>query len=181
MNQIPHVIIIEDDVGLGAAIAARIRHLDLKVTVMRDGTDAARRIHEEAPELIVLDFAVPGMNGLEIAEAIFADSSSRCEMILYTGSDCQDTARRAAMSGIQILRKNPGSLFELQREIAGRLDRTDADINSASNTAGVMTHDATDRNDKHRVTRRFESQQNPGPIIKRSPHTAVNRSKFDSK
>lgn len=174
MNQTPHVIIVEDDVGLGRAIAARIRHLDLRVTVLRDGTDAVQRIRQEAPDLVVLDFAVPGMNGLVIAEEIIADQSSSCEMILYTGSDCQNTARRAAMCGIEILRKEPGSLFELQREITSRLNQSVPDINAATR---VMLHDVSDHNDENRVTRRFESRRNRDTSARRSPHTDVSRSK----
>ena len=91
----------------------------------------------------------------------------------YTGNDCQNTARRAAMCGIELLRKEPGSLFELQREITGRLNQSVTDINAA----GAMLHDVPDHNDENRVTRRFESRRNRDTSARRSPHTDVSRSK----
>lgn len=125
MQDIFHVIVVEDDVSLGAVIAARLRPLDLKVTVLRDGTDAVRRIQQETPDMLVLDLSVPGVNGLEIAETIHNSVSIDCEVILYTGCDVEALERRAAIAGIRILQKTPGSLFTLQTEISRRCQKRD--------------------------------------------------------
>jgi DNA-binding response OmpR family regulator len=117
----PHVMIVEDDISLGAAVTMRLELMGYLVSVVRDGTDAVRRISDEAPDLVVLDVAIPGMNGLDVAETIRRDRISNCDIIIHTGTDCEETDLRALLFGCTLLKKEPGSLFTLQRLIEERL------------------------------------------------------------
>lgn len=68
MNQ--HVLIIEDDEEL-----ARLLHIDLKrhsfqVTVSHNGSDGLKIFQDTMPDLVVLDVALPIMDGLTVCQRI---------------------------------------------------------------------------------------------------------------
>jgi DNA-binding response OmpR family regulator len=67
------ILVIEDDAAIADAVAARLRAEGLDVTVAGDGpsgVDAAARL---APDLVVLDWMLPGFDGVEACRRIQAD------------------------------------------------------------------------------------------------------------
>lgn len=69
------LIIIDDDAGLNNAIAAYVKKTlpDLTVLQSYDGFDAGAQLVEKKPGFILLDLALPGVNGQEICTRIKTD------------------------------------------------------------------------------------------------------------
>jgi excisionase family DNA binding protein len=69
------IIIIDDDFGLNNAIAAYIsKNLpNLTIHQSMDGFDAGAQLVEKKPGFVILDLALPGVNGQEICKRIKTD------------------------------------------------------------------------------------------------------------
>ncbi len=69
------LIIIDDDSGLNNAIASYVRKTlpDLNILQSFDGFDAGAQLVEKKPGFVLLDLALPGVNGQEICTRIKTD------------------------------------------------------------------------------------------------------------
>src|SRR6201999_163465 len=64
------VLVVEDDPGVRRFIVECLEMLGYLVTEASQGREALDRLKSESPELLIVDFAMPGMNGVEVvAEA----------------------------------------------------------------------------------------------------------------
>lgn len=69
------LIIIDDDAGLNNAIATYVKKSlpDINVIQSYDGFDAGAQLVEKKPGFVLLDLALPGVNGQEICNRIKTD------------------------------------------------------------------------------------------------------------
>jgi len=78
------VLLVEDDEGVRQFIAESLEMLGYSVVAASHGREGLERLDEETPELMIIDYAMPGLNGLEVAEAAKARAPS-LPIILATG------------------------------------------------------------------------------------------------
>jgi len=64
------VLVAEDDSGLCEVLARGLREHDYVVDAVRDGEDAVRYLRSYSYELVVLDWRMPGMSGLDVVRWI---------------------------------------------------------------------------------------------------------------
>ena len=115
-----NVLIIDDDPDLRRVLAASLEALGYAVVEAADGPTGLAVFDRTAPDLIIVDFAMPDMNGAEVAKAarerrpdlpiVFASGYAETEKIEHVGSDAP------------LLRK-PFRLSELQAVLADALRR----------------------------------------------------------
>ncbi|HOS35702.1 MAG TPA: response regulator [Treponemataceae bacterium] len=69
------LIIIDDDTGLNNAIASYVHKNMPDLTILQsfDGFDAGAQLVEKKPGFVLLDLALPGVNGQEICKRIKTD------------------------------------------------------------------------------------------------------------
>jgi DNA-binding response OmpR family regulator len=60
------VLMAEDDTGLRDVLARGLREHDYVVDAVRDGEDAVRHLRSYSYELVLLDWRMPGMSGLDV-------------------------------------------------------------------------------------------------------------------
>jgi CheY-like chemotaxis protein len=63
------IFVVEDDDGVRQFIVDSLRSAGFKVDEAANGTDALRQLQRKRPDLLLVDFAMPGMNGAELAQA----------------------------------------------------------------------------------------------------------------
>ncbi len=68
-----HLLVVEDDPTIAAAVTSRLRAEGFAVTQVGDGPAAVRAAHAEQPDLVVLDVMLPGLDGLEVCRRIQAE------------------------------------------------------------------------------------------------------------
>ncbi|HZX70827.1 MAG TPA: response regulator [Rhodanobacter sp.] len=61
-----HIILVEDDPQLGAAIQRALERLAYTVSWLRNGREALIALRDETADLVLLDLGLPGMDGLEV-------------------------------------------------------------------------------------------------------------------
>jgi len=64
------VLIIEDDMEMNRLLQLDLTHHGYEVMTATTGLDGLRLFHETRPDLVVLDVALPGMNGMTVCQRI---------------------------------------------------------------------------------------------------------------
>jgi two-component system, OmpR family, response regulator BaeR len=113
-----HVMIVEDEPELAALVADYVRAAGYHATVCGDGAQALAAIKAKAPELLVLDLMLPGLDGLALCRAVRAFSelpiimvTARVEEVdrllgLETGADdylCKPFSPRELVARIKVI------------------------------------------------------------------------------
>ncbi len=69
-DDIPRILIVEDDERLAALTQDYLRKNGLDVAIEMDGKQAIERIINEQPDLVVLDVMLPGSDGLTVCREV---------------------------------------------------------------------------------------------------------------
>lgn len=77
-----NILIIEDDQLLLETLQIILKEEGYKVTFLRDGQSVSKINRNNLPELIILDFRLPGMNGGEVANYLKNKESTKHVPIL---------------------------------------------------------------------------------------------------
>ena len=68
MKNMPAVLVVEDEPGIAELIAVNLRHNGFRTTWAMDSASAEREIAAAVPDLILLDWMLPGESGLVLAK-----------------------------------------------------------------------------------------------------------------
>ena len=111
---VQRVLVVEDDSEVRAMLVDCLRGLGYTVTEAADGRAGLNRLKDDNPDLLMVDFAMPGMNGIDvIAEA--RKMREDLPVILATGYADVDISG-LAVKRCTILRK-PFRLDDLARTV----------------------------------------------------------------
>jgi signal transduction histidine kinase/CheY-like chemotaxis protein len=81
------ILVVDDEAECRETIAAMLSANGFQVVVAADGNDALREIERGLDfDLLLVDFAMPGMNGVELAQAVRARRAS-VPVVFITGGD----------------------------------------------------------------------------------------------
>lgn len=119
----PKVLIVDDEAGVVRSTALLLQDLGYEVATCRRVEDFRRLTLEEAPDLILHDIYMPGLDLAEHARWLRADERTRdIPLVLFSaGFDVQEAAR--LVKPVAILEKpfTPGELAaSVQRGLAAR-------------------------------------------------------------
>jgi DNA-binding response OmpR family regulator len=81
----PRVLIAEDDERLRAMLSRGLRYAGFEVFEAGDGLDALEQAQRLAPDLVVLDIGMPGMDGLAVCRSLRAASPVPILMLTARG------------------------------------------------------------------------------------------------
>lgn len=98
---VPHRVLVVDDVADTAQGLARLlRRQGHMVEIAHDGPQACKQAHTFAPEVVLLDIGMPGMDGYEVARHLRKDQASAHSFIVaLTGYGQEEDRHRALDSG----------------------------------------------------------------------------------
>ena len=84
------VLLVEDEQSLGEVLAMILNSCGFRVTVVADGKRALDLLADSKPDLIITDYMMPVMNGVEMTRAVRADPVYASVPILMLTSVPQD-------------------------------------------------------------------------------------------
>jgi CheY-like chemotaxis protein len=97
------VLVVEDHADTADSLAVLLRHDGHGVHIARTGAEALAVYREILPDVIVLDIAIPGMDGWEVARQIRHIPSKTVPLLLVVSGYGQDAdKRRSAEAGIDL-------------------------------------------------------------------------------
>lgn len=117
MNQL-RVVLADDHELVRAGIRSLLEDLPgvLVVGEAADGREAIRLIEAEHPDLVFMDVAMPGLNGLEAAQHI-ATSSPHSRLVILSMHGNEEYVLRALHSGVAGYMLKDSSTVELEAAV----------------------------------------------------------------
>ena len=123
------ILLVDDDHDLRAVLAATIEDLGYRVIQAVDGAEALVLLQRREPDLLIADFAMPGITGTELARSVRL-SHSRLPIILASGYAGSLELDLPADPLLRVLPK-PFRVGELQAEIERALAASAGTISAA--------------------------------------------------
>ncbi|MBC7234761.1 MAG: response regulator [Chloroflexi bacterium] len=121
----PKILIIDDDTQLCAALRVRLEKQNYDVLTASNGADGLDLAKQESPQLIVLDLAMPDIDGLQILGYLKhqATTSDIPVLVVTARGQIGDHERAMLMGATRFLLK-PLSLYDFVFEISHLLATT---------------------------------------------------------
>ena len=112
----PRVLLVDDEYAGAEVLALILAGEGYHVTTVPDGRQALARLDEAAPDLVVTDFMMPGMNGAELVATI-RDLPKYEHVPVLMMSGAPETALRRYETRYQAFLRKPFGLEEFLRTI----------------------------------------------------------------
>jgi signal transduction histidine kinase/ActR/RegA family two-component response regulator len=118
------VLVVDDNQDAADSLAALLEIDGFDVHAVYDGASAIELTAEQAPDMIIMDLGMPGMDGYETARAIRQrPGAERILMIALTGWGQGDARRRTGEAGFDHHLVKPVELEQLVRLAGARHNR----------------------------------------------------------
>ena len=143
------ILVIEDDPAIREMIKLALTGGGHEVQEAGNTLDARQIIAKHTPDLILLDWMLPGQSGFEFARALQQDSTHRLiPVIMLTARDQEEDKVAALETGADDYVAKPFSVSELLARIKAVLRRTRRDSDGEILETGALRLDPT----THRVS-----------------------------
>jgi two-component system OmpR family response regulator len=87
MDQMPHILVVDDDREIRELLARFLERHRLRVTAVRDGREARRAWTQGHYHLVVLDLMLPGESGLDLARWLRTQADTPIVMLTAMGEE----------------------------------------------------------------------------------------------
>jgi len=121
----PSILVIEDEAALSTLLEYNLDKEGFRVACAADGEEGLLRIEEETPDLIVLDWMLPKVSGVEVCRQLRARPETRRMPILMLTARGEETDKvRGLDTGADDYVVKPFAMSELVARIRALLRRT---------------------------------------------------------
>jgi DNA-binding response OmpR family regulator len=128
------LLIIEDDVDLVRALEHYFSRADFDVLSALDGREGLQKLYDERPDLVILDIAIPRLDGWQVLQRI--RELSDVPIVVLTARIREEERVKGLKLGADDYVVKPFSLKELEAPTELRLL-----LYLAENTGRVLTHE----------------------------------------
>ena len=143
-----HILIVEDEPAIRDMLAYALRKGDYAPLLAADAREAQERIAERVPDLILLDWMLPGTSGLELARRWRREALTRDIPIIMLTARGEENDRVGGLeAGVDDYVVKPFSARELLARIRAVLRRSRDDDDDGSVQVGALRIDGA----AHRV------------------------------
>lgn len=141
------VLVVEDETAIAELIAINLRHAGFEVTVVADADAAQRAVDRVLPDLVLLDWMLPGQSGVAIARRWRGDARTRELPIIMLTARAEEADKITGLdAGADDYLTKPFSTKELLARIRAVLRRKAPEaLDSAVEVSGLRLDPATRR------------------------------------
>ncbi|MDF3414640.1 phosphate regulon transcriptional regulator PhoB [Sulfitobacter sp. M57] len=120
----PHVLIVEDEPAQREVLRYNIEAEGCRVTQACDGEEGLICVKEDLPDVIVLDWMMPRLSGIEVCRRLKASPATRAIPVIMLSAKSEDIDKvRGLETGADDYVIKPYSVAELMARIRGQLRR----------------------------------------------------------
>jgi two-component system phosphate regulon response regulator PhoB len=149
MKNLPRVLVVEDEPAIAELIAVNLRHHGFAPTWAMDSETAQRELDAVLPDVILLDWMLPGESGLSLARKWRKDARTRSVPIIMLTARGDEADRVAGLdAGADDYIVKPFSTNEMLARIRAVLRRRAPEQAGGSVAIGALLLDAA----THRVS-----------------------------
>jgi diguanylate cyclase (GGDEF)-like protein len=113
-----NILIVDDEPGTRLMAAAAVERLGHRAAQAPDGAEAWSRFEAEAPDVVITDWAMPGLTGTELASRIRRSARTGYTYVLVVTGRADAEAQRDAMrAGADDVLSKPLDPAELDRKL----------------------------------------------------------------
>ncbi|HEY7223289.1 MAG TPA: response regulator transcription factor [Micromonosporaceae bacterium] len=117
-----HVLVVDDDEPILAALRRALEYEGLRVSLARDGYEALDRARRDPPDLVVLDVMLPGLSGIEVCGRL-RDHRPQALVLMLTARDGTADRVRGLDAGADDYLVKPFAYEELLARVRALLRR----------------------------------------------------------
>jgi DNA-binding response OmpR family regulator len=117
------IVVIEDEDAIANAVAVRLRGEGHEVSIASDGASGVELVGRTAPDLVILDVMLPGIDGLEVCRRIQRDRP--VPVLMLTALDTETDLLVGLGVGADDYMTKPFSPRELGARVKALLRRVD--------------------------------------------------------
>lgn len=121
MSESPKILIVDDDIHfaefLKTLIKLEVKNVDVKISV--DGFDAANKLHDFTPNIMILDLKMPGLDGFQVCQSVKQNPlQSHIRVIAISGDVSQSKIEQLKAIGAENCLKKPVDIPLLLKQLA---------------------------------------------------------------
>jgi two-component system phosphate regulon response regulator PhoB len=121
----PHVLIVEDEPAQREVLSYNFEAEGFRVSRAEHGEEALLLVSEEAPDLIVLDWMMPNVSGIEVCRQLKMRAETRKIPIIMLSARSEEVDKvRGLETGADDYVIKPYSIVELMARVRAQLRRT---------------------------------------------------------
>jgi two-component system phosphate regulon response regulator PhoB len=121
----PAVLLVEDESAQREVLRYNLEAEGFNVIMAEDGDEALLAVEEQMPDLILLDWMLPGVSGIEVCRRIKARPETRAIPIIMLSARSEELDRvRGLETGADDYVVKPYSVAELMARLRTQLRRT---------------------------------------------------------
>jgi PAS domain S-box-containing protein len=123
------VMVVDDDADYREQLAMVLRREGHRVRLVPGGAIALEQMRQDAPDLVLLDLLMPGLDGLAVLVAMRSDPAlARIQVVLLTAADVpKEVLRQLNERAVMLVRKGDADLDQITqkaRELVERVQRS---------------------------------------------------------
>ncbi|GHE01503.1 chemotaxis protein CheY [Defluviimonas sp. 20V17] len=123
-NEAPSVLVVEDEPAQREVLAYNLEAEGFRVVRAETGDEALMLMDEETPDIVVLDWMLPGVSGIEVCRQIKTRSDTRGTPIIMLSARSEEVDRvRGLETGADDYVIKPYSVVELMARVRAQLRR----------------------------------------------------------
>ena len=144
----PHILVVDDEAAIRDMVRMALEMDGLTVSDASNAHHAAKVLEQQDIDLILLDWMMPGISGIDFAGRIRREGNTQVGIIMLTAKDDEDDMVRGLDVGADDYIKKPFSTKEMLSRINAVLRRLSSNqLSGDVVSAGKITIDS----DQHRV------------------------------
>ncbi len=170
-----HILVIEDDPAIRDLLRRGLAYENYKVTVANDGLSGLSSARDNPPDLVILDWMMPGLDGLEVCKRLRA--ASNLPILMLTAKDAVGDRVLGLETGADDYLTKPFAFPELLARVHALLRRAAPSTKPEILRYSDLTLDTGTRLAK-RGTRQFELTAKEYDLIEyfmRNPRQVLTR------
>jgi two-component system phosphate regulon response regulator PhoB len=142
----PRVLIVEDEQPLVTLLAYNLQSEGFTVESETRGDSAAERLRDDLPDLLILDWMLPGLSGIELCRRLRQRQETKALPIVMLTARGEETERiRGLTTGADDYVVKPFSVAELMARVKALLRRANPALASDVVAVGDLRLDRTTR------------------------------------
>jgi len=113
------ILIVDDDIEFLEELRSALDGQGFDLDCALNGFEAGRKVYKRKPDLILLDFKIPGLDGFQVCEVLHRDEdTSRIPIIAITSLNSEEDIQRIKKCGVRKYMGKPLDIEALKETIA---------------------------------------------------------------
>jgi len=96
------ILIVDDELGMVMVIKRFLEKNDYEIVTASDGKEGLAKAQNEKPDLVLLDFMMPDMDGGDVVRALKSDSLTRNIPVIFLSAFVSSTEETKDQSSVNI-------------------------------------------------------------------------------